>query len=51
MIDELESIVNTYGNKNLFNGKSIYDLFEVDENFISRLKEFMNLKFSPKNNN
>lgn len=51
MIDELESIVNTYGNKNLFNGKSIYDLFEVDENFISRLQEFMDLKFPNKTDN
>lgn len=45
MIDELESVVNTYGNQNLFNGKSIYDLFEVDKDFISRLQEFMNMKF------
>lgn len=51
MIDELESIVNTYGNENLFNGKSIYDLFEVDKNFILRLKEFMNLKFPSENGN
>lgn len=51
MIDELELIVNTYGNKNLFNGKSIYDLFEVDKDFISRLKKFMKLKFPNKIDN
>ncbi|MBD8085586.1 Abi family protein [Limosilactobacillus sp. c9Ua_26_M] len=49
MIDELKLVVDTYGNKTLFNGKSIYDLFEVDKNFIIRLKRFMNMKF-PTNN-
>lgn len=45
MLDELRNIFAIYGTKPVFNGNSIYDLFEVDVDFITRLTKFMNEKF------
>ncbi len=46
LLDELEQIFSTYGNKSIFNGKTIYDLFEVDPNFLERLRSFEKSKFN-----